>query len=100
MFGPGSYSFIPLLMFSVLLLALYLTPTVLAITMRHPHRVAVILINLLGGPFFGLGWVVALIWCFVEAAKVPIESNDRSDRKISKPATRLPEKSFNDSLGI
>ena len=87
MFGPGSYSFVPLLMFCGLLLALYLMPTVIAIKLRHPHKVAVILINLLGGLFFWVGWVVALLWCFIEAGKPPIESNERSGRKISEPAT-------------
>ena len=81
MFGPGSHSFLPMVIFGILLLALYLTPTVIAVKMRHPHKVAVILTNLLGGAFFGLGWVVALIWCFVEAAKPSIESYDRSGRE-------------------
>jgi hypothetical protein len=34
-----------------LLLALFLLPTIIAIKTNHPHRVGIILVNILGGLF-------------------------------------------------
>ncbi len=49
----------------LILLPLYFLPTIIAIHKQHPHRTPIILVNILGGFIGGLGWVVALVWCFV-----------------------------------
>lgn len=46
-------------------IALYLLPTIIAVLKNHPYKVAIFLTNLLGGLFGGVGWVVAIVWCFV-----------------------------------
>ncbi|TQV72415.1 superinfection immunity protein [Aliikangiella marina] len=40
-------------------------PTIIALVKKHQHTTAIILINIFGGLFFGIGWIVALVWCFV-----------------------------------
>ena len=53
----------------LLLLPLAFLPTILALKNNHPYKVAIILINILGGLFWGLGWLVALVWCFITPNK-------------------------------
>lgn len=59
------------LIFVFLLLPLALLPTIIAVARNHPHKIPIILVNVLGGLFYGLGWVVALVWCFI----TPNENN-------------------------
>ena len=40
-------------------------PTIIAIRKNHPYKVAIILLNIFGGLLYGLGWLIALIWCFI-----------------------------------
>jgi len=53
----------------LLLTPLAFLPTILALKNNHPHKVAIILVNIFGGLFWGLGWFVALIWCFITPNK-------------------------------
>ena len=46
-------------------LILFLIPTIIAIKTDHPHKLFIVLINILGSFFIGLGWIVALIWCLI-----------------------------------
>lgn len=39
-------------------------PSIIAIGTNHPQKLPIILVNILGLPIGGLGWIVALIWCF------------------------------------
>lgn len=41
---------------------LYFLPTLVAICRNHHNTMAIFVMNLLLGWFFGLGWVIALIW--------------------------------------
>ena len=52
---------------------LLLLPTIIALKKNHPYKLPIILINIFGGMVFGLGWVAALIWCFILPKK---EEND------------------------
>lgn len=49
-----------------LLIPVALLPSILTFLKRHPHVIWISLVNLVGGPLFGLGWVAALIWCCVD----------------------------------
>lgn len=49
----------------LIILPLALLPTIIAIRKNHPYKVAIILINIFGGLLYGLGWLIALVWCFV-----------------------------------
>lgn len=46
-------------------------PTIIAVTRKHPQTLPIVLVNILGGLFFGLGWLVALVWCFIVPQSAP-----------------------------
>jgi hypothetical protein len=46
------------------LLPLYLLPSILAVTRNHPQKLLIAVVNIFGGLAFGIGWLVALVWCF------------------------------------
>lgn len=48
-----------------LVLPLIFLPTIIALARDHPHKIAIILTNVLGGFLYGIGWLVALVWCFI-----------------------------------
>ena len=77
MFGPGGISIWQLLIILVILIPIALLPTIIAVHRQHPHKVGIILANVLGGLFFGTGWLIALVWCFIvpkaETTSSPIE---------------------------
>lgn len=58
-------SFLQLLALPILL-ALFLLPTILAIT---PHKLPIILVNIFGGLFMGVGRFVSLIWVLIKPAE-------------------------------
>ena len=45
----------------IVLLAIYVAPSVVAVARKHPHRNAIIALNILTGWTF-VGWVGALVW--------------------------------------
>lgn len=49
----------------LLLIPCFFIPTIIAIKRKHPYKVAIILTNILGGLVWGIGWAIALIWCFI-----------------------------------
>nr|CRY96340.1 hypothetical protein [uncultured prokaryote] len=60
-------------LFIILFLAIiFILPSILAVCKHHPYKVPIVLVNLLGGLFFGAGWLIALIWCFILPKTVPV----------------------------
>lgn len=57
----------------IVLAFLFFLPTYIAIKKNHQYKVPIILINLFLGLFWGIGWIVALIWAIM---------GDSSDRAI------------------
>jgi len=53
----------------VLLLAVYLVPTILALVLNSRNKPQIILLNVLLGWFFGVGWLPALILAIVWRSK-------------------------------
>lgn len=47
-------------------LVIGLLPTIIAFNKSHPQRGWILLVNVVGGFFGGIGWIAALIWCFIE----------------------------------
>ncbi|RNL67262.1 superinfection immunity protein [Zhongshania marina] len=45
-------------------LAIFFLPTIIALFKKHPKKVGILLVNIVG-IFGGLGWLAALIWCFI-----------------------------------
>lgn len=67
----------------ILLLPLALLPTIIAIRKKHPYKTAIILVNIFGGLLYGLGWLVALVWCFVlpkNGDNISVGMTDELDR--------------------
>lgn len=54
------------IMIGIVLLPLFFLPTIIACKKHHKYKIPIIIINLIGGLFYGAGWVVALIWCFID----------------------------------
>ena len=59
----------PSILLLLVVLPLALLPTFIAIKKEHPYKVPIILVNIFGGLLFGIGWLVALVWCFIEPTK-------------------------------
>lgn len=57
------------ILMALIMLPIYFLPTIIAIHKNHKYKIAIILINVLGGMFMGIGWLVALVWCFIEPDK-------------------------------
>lgn len=53
------------LLIVLVLLPLAFLPTIIALKKNHPHKIPIILVNIFGGLLYGLGWLVALVWCFI-----------------------------------
>ena len=45
---------------------LYMLPAIIACHRNHSHFFAIWLIDLLGTPLFLVGWIVALVWAFID----------------------------------
>ena len=58
-----------------MLLPLFFLPVIIAIKKNHPHKIPIILVSILGGLFFGVGWLIALVWCFIEPSKTQSTTN-------------------------
>lgn len=46
----------------LVLLIVYFIPTAIAVKRGHPNRVPIILINILTGWMYGVGWLISLVW--------------------------------------
>jgi len=69
------------LLIIICILSLFFLPTIIALKKDHRYKVAIILVNVLGGLLWGTGWLVALIWCFIEP--------DKDAKNISSPSEEL-----------
>lgn len=67
------------LLIILILLPLAFLPTIISIRKNHPYKIPIILINVLGGLFWGVGWLVALIWCFIVPEKKTTISGSIAD---------------------
>jgi xanthine/uracil/vitamin C permease (AzgA family) len=50
---------------------IFFLPTIIAINRNHPNTVAIAVVNVLGGLFVGIGWLVALVWSLVGSPPPP-----------------------------
>ena len=64
----------------VFLLSIYALPSIIALARRHPKRWPIVAVNLIGGLFGGVGWVVAMVWCFIEDGKSGNATVDQLER--------------------
>ncbi|MCC5863666.1 MAG: superinfection immunity protein [Wenzhouxiangella sp.] len=64
----------------LLFLTIYALPSIIALARNHPKRWSIIAVNLIGGLLVGIGWIVAMIWCFVDDAGVGTSRIDELER--------------------
>ncbi len=57
------------------LMIFMLIPSFIAIKRGHPHKAGIILLNCFGVWFLGIGWILALFWCFITPESI---SNKKS----------------------
>lgn len=50
-------------------LGVFLLPTYFARKKDHPAKTSIMITNIIGGVFYGIGWIIALIWVFNGADK-------------------------------
>ncbi|MCU8208174.1 superinfection immunity protein [Vibrio vulnificus] len=68
----------------LLILTIGLLPTILAFKKSHPHRVAILIVNVVGGLAWGAGWVVAFIWCFISPRSEEVVDHYEVAEEIEK----------------
>ena len=49
----------------LVLLPIAFLPTIIAFKKSHKHKIPILLVNVVGGLIYGLGWIVGLVWCFM-----------------------------------
>jgi hypothetical protein len=68
--GSGGIAIWQLIIILVLL-PLFLLPSIVAFRKRHKHRLVILLLNTIGSVLFGVGWFIALVWCFLPSSSRP-----------------------------
>lgn len=53
----------------ILFALIYFIPTIVAYSRKKSNRVAIFMLNLFAGWFFGIGWIVALVWACTNEKK-------------------------------
>ena len=71
----------------LLAVSLYFLPTIIAVHKEHHYKVPIILVNVLGGAVAGLGWIIALVWCFIE----PHQATGAANESIADELEKLNE---------
>ncbi|ENO8571787.1 superinfection immunity protein [Vibrio parahaemolyticus] len=86
------------LLILIVLIPLAFVPSIIALKKNHPYKVPIVLINILGGLLWGVGWLIALIWCFIVPEKKVAMANiaDEIDKLHSlKERGVISEDEFN-----
>lgn len=60
----GGINISQIIILLVLLPVLFL-PSIIAFSKNHPHKMPIVLTNLFVSLFWGIGWFIALVWCFI-----------------------------------
>jgi len=71
----------------VFLAFLFFLPTYIAVKKQHKHKVSIILINVILGLFWGIGWLIALIWALVGDGSEQVSDNSKKVGDDSEQAT-------------
>lgn len=74
--GLSGVSIWQMLIIFFIMLPLYFLPTIIALVKNHHYKTPIILINIFGGVLWGIGWFVALVWCFIVPKKAIVNSTD------------------------
>ena len=77
----------------ILSIPIFFLPTIIAIKKQHPHKTAIIICNIIGGLFWGLGWLIAIIWCFISPGEYRIKGKRNNIAGELEKLHELKEKS-------
>ena len=59
---------------------IYIIPTIIAFMRGHPNKIPIMIVNIIIGAFYGLGWVIAFIWAFTSSSSAsPTVSSSQSE---------------------
>lgn len=72
--GFSGVSVWQLLIIFFIMMPIYFLPTIIALVKNHHYKTPIILINIFGGLLWGIGWFVALVWCFIAPQKASVIS--------------------------
>jgi type VI protein secretion system component VasK len=75
--GIWSLIFVPVLL-------LFFLPSIVAFRRRHKHRVPILLVNILVSVLYGVGWFIALVWCFWPASSRPSLEDLRTIKELKQ----------------
>ncbi|MGY6554692.1 MAG: superinfection immunity protein [Wenzhouxiangella sp.] len=77
---PSVWTLIAQTLTLTIFVVLYALPSIIALARRHPKRRLIVVVNLLGGLIAGIGWVVAIVWCFIDDARGGNKQIDQLER--------------------
>ncbi|GFD67979.1 superinfection immunity protein [Alteromonas sp. KUL106] len=69
----------------LVLLPILFLPSIIAISKNHPHKIPIVLTNFVVSVFLGLGWFIALVWCFI----VPSSNSSRCSHNSFSSADEI-----------
>jgi len=61
-----TYQILIIVVAFLIILPLVLLPSIIAYRKKHRYLTAIIITNIVGVFAYGLGWIIALVWCFIE----------------------------------
>lgn len=67
--GISGISIWQMLIIFCIMLPIYFLPTIIVLVKNHHYKTPIILLNIFGGLLWGIGWFVALVWCFIVPQK-------------------------------
>lgn len=67
------------------LFALYMIPTWIAERRKHKNKGAILVVNLLSGWIFGIGWIIALVWALTS----PHTDKEKADMMAESMAAAM-----------
>jgi len=65
-------------------IGIFLLPTYIANKKGHPAQTSIMITNIVGGVFYGIGWIIALIWAFNGADKKEISQKTSTADELEK----------------
>lgn len=65
--------------------AMYFLPAIIAFVRKHPHRIAILILDLLAGAT-GIGWIAAFIWAFIDNPSLKFEDKPTVAKEIKELA--------------
>ena len=66
-------------------MAMYFLPSIIAFIRNHPHRIAILILNLITGATV-VGWIASFIWAFIDKHAIKLENKPTTAQEIKELA--------------